>query len=299
MRILWYNKLSKLLPFVEQLAILYPEYEFVVKNQKKSFTEFPSKNTDFYVTFAGSKASRPNIRCTTAFRMLQSRIRNLCEQSNKIHVILEAGRINRKNISVSIGDIGSWGDYGSLIERKGRRFDFRVAPISDKKNGCVLFCGQVPTDAQITVPDYNKWLQETLFYLKISSKNPVVYRPHPKLSRNDKLFHERVCKQLKIDICDKKTLLESFEKARVVVAMNSNSLVDALKNGIPISCLGGKGSSFVEHLSQTNVRDIDRLILPPQEKIVRTFERMTHLEYTPEEIGAGLGVMELITQYSK
>jgi hypothetical protein len=144
-------------------------------------------------------------------------------------IVLETGYVNR-------GD-GENHHYAAGFNGLNGRADFRnkgMGPERWEKLGAqlrpysrgdkVILCGQVPWDASVDHHKHHEWLLETASKLKVLTKRPIVFRPHP------------LAPLPAIKGCEysQRPLAEDLPEAHCVVTFNSNSAVEALIFGKPV-----------------------------------------------------------------
>lgn len=123
----------------------------------------------------------------------------------------------------------------------------------DDSSKYALLCGQVFTDKSLNdCTNYVAFIQQKLNTLK-KKYNRVMFRPHP-------LDKDRIRPRDKsIEIIDptKSSLEENLKDARIVVAWNSNSLVEAIYNGIPFES-NSRGSMVHQYMTDDLDKEPDR-----------------------------------------
>ena len=112
------------------------------------------------------------------------------------------------------------------------------------KKDYILVCGQLGRDSSVQhiTPSYEKWLQKTVLKIKNHTSREVIYRPHPK-PNPVLLSGTTLSKNLK------EPLEKDFKNCHLVVAANSNSLVEASVHGIPALAFD-EGSMVWDHCLQ-------------------------------------------------
>ena len=189
-------------------------------------------------------------------------------------VVLETGYINRGSTETNHYAAGFNGLNGRADFRnkgmppdRAEKLGVKLKPWKlDGKN--IILCGQVPWDAQCEGTDHIQWLEDTARKL-LRLGRPVVFRPHPlgpPLSINGCLPH-------------KKTLKEDLEDAYYVVTFNSNSAVEAVIEGIPVTA-SDEGSMALAVTSSIASREA-----PDRQSWLND---LAYTQWTPSEMREGL-----------
>tara|TARA_B110000977_G_C11091282_1_gene496991 strand:+ start:13259 stop:14194 length:936 start_codon:yes stop_codon:yes gene_type:complete len=148
------------------------------------------------------------------------------------------------------------------------------------KGSYILVCAQVPTDTQVQHINYNAWIYETVKTL-LGKNYKVLYRKHPK-------YNTSLIKELENHenlIMDSNTLEKSISNAYVVVAFNSNCLLDAILQGVPIFAFDN--TSSVYDLANHTFDTLDAPYFPSYEVRLQTFANIAYTQWTDEEIRNG------------
>lgn len=201
------------------------------------------------------------------------------QRKNNLDVIvLETGYVNR-------GD-GEHHHYAAGFNGLNGRADFKnkrmegerwsalgaqLKPYSPGEN--ILLCGQVPWDASVDHHDHQAWLKETASLLKVITKKPVVFRPHP------------LAKLPPIKGVEYSTrpLIEDLPKAHAVVTYNSNSGVESLIEGKPVFAFDE--GSMVYSLANKSLYDIDTPNYPDRKLWANN---LAYCQWTAGEMKEGL-----------
>lgn len=134
---------------------------------------------------------------------------------------------DRRNKFVSLGYNGLNG-HAEFYNRDcpGDRWAQHGVPVAPWKQGgdYVLLMGQIPTDASLaTCPGYDHWLKSAVQAARVYGL-PVRFRPHPR---------GPVIRDAPAPIMGGE-LDAALRGAALVIAWNSNSLVDAVLAGVPV-----------------------------------------------------------------
>jgi hypothetical protein len=123
----------------------------------------------------------------------------------------------------------------------------------------VLVCGQVPRDAALSdCNDYPKFLTNRILELQ-KKFGKVAFRPHPLASKTPMMnpAYKPITEIPGVMIMDhtKTSLTDDMQNARLVVAWNSNSLVEAMYMGVPFE---SHSAGSMVHKYQTGFEEPDR-----------------------------------------
>jgi hypothetical protein len=154
---------------------------------------------------------------------------------------------------------------------------------SDGKH--ILFCGQVPGDMSLKGRNLTEWYFITARQAEKTYKLPIVWRPHPK----DKIGARIRLPNARTD--QNKYLIDSLQNAAAVMAFNSNSLVDAVMNGVP--AIAFDDGTMAWDLCAKNFGPIQR---PDREDWGR---RMAYTSWNHEEIASGIAIKHVFQDYLK
>lgn len=145
-------------------------------------------------------------------------------------IVIDSGYVHRGDekdsyYSVGLNDINGFGDHKNK-DCPSDRWDalgVKLEPMKelDDRNINVLLCGQVPWDASLRRINYIEWLHQTIASCQKREDYNLSYRPHPK-------FQYEIPG---VVISADKTIEQALRKNEVVMAYNSNSLVDGLIAG--------------------------------------------------------------------
>jgi hypothetical protein len=193
-------------------------------------------------------------------------------------IVLETGYINR-------GD-GEHHHYAAGFNGLNGRADFRnksMGPERLEKLGVqlrpyspgekVILCGQVPWDASVDNHDHKAWIIETAKALRVLTKRPVVFRPHPLASLPAIAGLEYSTKPLQ----------EDLKTAHCVVTYNSNSGVEALIDGKAVFAFDE--GSMVWDLANKNLGDVEA---PKYDNRTQWAKNLAFAQWTAEEMRQGL-----------
>ena len=152
------------------------------------------------------------------------------QRKNNLDVIvLETGYVNRgdgetHHYAAGFNGLNGRADFRnkSMGPERWESLNVQLKPYSRGEK--VILCGQVPWDASVDMHDHKAWLLETASKLKLLTKRPIVFRPHPLAT----LPPIKGCEH------STKPLAEDLKDAHCVVTFNSNSAVEAAIEGKPV-----------------------------------------------------------------
>ena len=218
--------------------------------------------------------------------------------SHKRQLVVERGYLRRDvYYSVGWGGINGIADFKNKDMPKDRFEELKIKPKSvkeGKKDGHILFCGQMPFDTNVQEKNkenysYVDWCRDAILEIKKHTKRDVIFRLHPLLQ--DKHRGSFLNKISDICIISEKNLEDDFEDAWAVVALNSNSLVDATIRGLPIFALS-KGSVAYE-IANKDLKDIDSPKIFEKSEVMQWFYNLAYTQWSIEEFEKGLPLKHL------
>lgn len=213
---------------------------------------------------------------------------------NVIVCVLDHGLFHPRKQSLVTGwqGLNGWGEHPFVIDGGKRLRDMgwadivrppRERPPSRPNKGQVLILGQVYGDAAIVdaVEDYGDWLQRLTDRFEREGWT-VKFRPHPVQARNGLDRYPKVGRMTNHNA----SIYDDFEEATIVVAMNSNGLLDALMYGVQDVRLFNKGSMLypISNLIDGGLAGERRVFFPLRERLA---ERLAWCQWLPEEIDNG------------
>lgn len=230
------------------------------------------------------------------------KIHKLHRQNQKPLIVFERGFL-RRDIYFSVGwnNIVNFGYYCNKnmpSDRFDKIPDLVVKPHipnRNKEKGYVLICGQIPWDAQLQhLPNYKKWLINLVTDIKKYTNRKIVYRPHPKQKSSNPMsvtmLHGTTTSKVP-------TLEEDIKKAWVVLSFNSNSLVEALLEGVPFFSFDS--GSMVHDIANHELSKIETPTFPDSQTRMQTLYDIAYSQYTLDEIESGVFWTHLIHEAKK
>jgi hypothetical protein len=191
-------------------------------------------------------------------------------------LVMERGYIgDRMKVWTSLGWDGLNGHarFNEVFEsgRFARHFSANLKPWRDN-GGYALIMGQVMGDMSLVNVDIVQWYKDTATALWKEGWD-IRFRPHPE---SDKKGHERP--RVPFAKVSEGSLDDALSGAGLVVAWNSNSLVDAVMAGVPI--YAGDCGSMVYDLASRDFNPVK----PSREK---RLNEIANVQWTIEEIKSG------------
>lgn len=147
-------------------------------------------------------------------------------------------------------------------------------PWTERKDGLIVICGQLPRDTQVQDVDHLAWCKETFNWYHKAFGNRVVFRPHPRnISPGEYGIESKYF--------DNRGLGQVFSEASLVVTWNSTTGVEAAVAGIPV--VAYDAGSMARPVAQTC-----RSIIPIYPVRVEWLAGIGYAQWTPHEMRCGL-----------
>lgn len=195
-------------------------------------------------------------------------------------LVMERGYIGDRFAWYSLGWNGLNGraDFHGVQEDDGARFKSmaKLKPWRASAGRYSLLIGQVPGDMSLQGRDLSAWYIAAAVTARAAYDMPVLFREHPEcikrgLNRNPGYT----------DKCKAKDLSEALADAHVVMTYNSNTGVDALLAGIPVTVADPTGS-MAHPIAGTHVAERK---MPPREAWA---SRLAWKQWSLTEIARGV-----------
>jgi len=221
---------------------------------------------------------RPNKAIYESFRKL-----------NKPIIIIEVGNLKRGiTWRICLNHINGLGKFGNEIDLDPQRpqlLNISLQPIKDRRKGEILIACQHSASLQWdTQPSIEEWVRQTISQIKKYSTRKIVVRPHPRSPIREKFVDAVIELPRKIE--------NSYDDFNIdynyhcVINHNSGPAVQAAINGTPIICdsssLAFSVSEKWENLENPQLLDREDWFL-----------KLTHTEWTVEEIAQGIPIKRL------
>ena len=261
--------------------------------KKSAWSQGFYSHSDEYVRFLClDEIDSTNVDCFVQFniynpyrKLPQSRLDSFkfILQSKKPYIVWEEGSFRQYPDYKKVG----WFHYNNHGNFNNNKVDdYRWNKIKKDTNIAIkewksvgdniLIMGQVDYDsALISLYDrgytsFIEWIIETIGEIRKHTDRPIIVRPHPKDLKNYELNCKGVIKKFKnvsisnnFSFSDLKSvsgglgLKTDLKNAYCVITYNSNSIVEALTEGIPVFALDS--GSVAYDISHKNLSDIEKL----------------------------------------
>lgn len=203
-------------------------------------------------------------------------------------LVMERGYIGNRFLYTSLGWNGLNG-HASFFQHEYdglKRFKEHGGILKPWKTGgeSALILGQVPNDASLQGKNMMPWYEDMARQIRLAHDIPVYFRPHPDVRRKG------IVQNVKGAVLSTGTLQEALEDAAFVCSYNSNSLCDAIINGVP-AYAGDKGTMVYDLCSH----DIGKIIMPDREK---TLAQIAWTQWTMDEIKSGEALKGIVCKLS-
>jgi hypothetical protein len=200
-------------------------------------------------------------------------------------IVLETGYVNRGDgenhyYAAGFNGLNGRADFRnkSMGPERWTKLGASIAPYS--RGDKVILCAQVPWDASVDHHKHQEWILETASKLKVLTKRPIVFRPHP-------LAPLPALKGCEYSV--NKPLSEDLKDAHCVVTFNSNSGVEALIQGKPVFAFDE--GSMVWGLANRNLGDVEEPKLSDRKQWAHD---LAYTQWTIEEMKAGKAWQHLL-----
>jgi hypothetical protein len=213
---------------------------------------------------------------------------------NKPVIVLEVGGINRGvTWKVGLNGINRDGYFGDGSNDNSRSNDLGLLLKPWRTGGdFILICGQHDKSLQWNnMPLLNTWTIDTIKTIRLHSKRPIIFRPHPRcplpnIEHKFKNVHRQVPKKLNGTYDD---FDMSFNNAHATVSYSSNPGVHSIINGIP-AFVGTSSLAYNVANDIDFLHDIENPMMPDRTQWLNDY---AHTEYTVDEIAQGIPLKRL------
>lgn len=206
------------------------------------------------------------------------------EKNHKV-LVMEVGFLRRDSYySLGWWSIVNFGKYNNHKMTSKRRTKLHITIHKNRlnKDGYILLCGQVPWDTQIQHIDYVDWIHNIVNEIKKYTKRNIIYRPHPKqMNKPEKAIISILGTTNSVN----EKLEDDFKDAFVVVAFNSNSLLDALINGLPIFAFDN--GTPVYDIANHDISQIETPQFPSHIAKKQKLNDIAYMQWNKEELASG------------
>lgn len=212
---------------------------------------------------------------------------------NKPVFIIEVGSLIRgKTWKVAVNNITKDGIYANddnFIPNRSKKlgvnlYDYKIMP-----NMPILIAGQHDQSLQWTYSQNNaKWIKDKITEIRKFTSKPIHVRPHPRNFFREN-FGKKVIIETPVKLANTYDQYDLNFNYHAIFNYNSGVSVQAAQHGTPIIC---DESSLASEISVT-LSNIDRPTIIDRHQ---WFERITHTEWTLEEIGEGIPLKRLLSR---
>ena len=239
-------------------------------NSKPVFTAFAnSLVADGHNVVYNDNSADVNVIWSVLFNGRMARNKAVWEQE-KPTIILEVGGINRGvTWKVGFNGINRDGYFAVVGNDNGRSNDLGLLLKPWRTTGnFILICGQHDKSLQWNnMPLLNTWTIDTIKTIRLHSKRPIIFRPHPRcplpnIEHKFKNVHRQVPKKLNGTYDD---FDMSFNNAHATVSYSSNPGVHSIINGIP-AFVGTSSLAYDVANDIDFLHDIEQPLMPDRQQ---------------------------------
>ena len=208
------------------------------------------------------------------------------QKCNSRTIIIEKGFVKRDEYyMVGMNGLNNNAYYNNknCTGSRWEQLDMPVTPLRDK-DGAILICGQVPSDASVRHIDIMQWYGNLVYSIKKITKRPIIFRPHPlAINRTPHMLGTKLSTG---------SLEEEMDNARVVVTFNSNTAVDAILHGVP--ALSFDKGSMAWDVTGHGIHNAEHPYRPSAEIITQWAYNLAYTQWNLEEMAKGLPFLHLL-----
>jgi hypothetical protein len=215
-------------------------------------------------------------------------------QSNKPTIIIEVGNLIRGTTwRISLNNINGLGEFGiddKLDIERPSKLKLKLSPIQENRKSDILIASQHSASLQWQgMPNMNEWITTTVAQIRQHTNRKIKIRPHPRSPVRVAIpgVEVEVPKRIPGSYDD----FDIDYNYHCVVNHNSGPAVQAAINGVPVVC---DSSSLAGELSGS-IANIESISLPDR---TLWFTKLTHTEWTVEEISKGIPQARIISKIS-
>ncbi len=171
-----------------------------------------------------------------------------------------------------------------------------IKPMEPRKQGRVLVIGQVDGDSQLRdVPNLRQSRLQRLVRAHKPLNVEVVYRPHPDARQGTNgPLPQAPSKQTVREYRQERQagdLVDALRDSRFIITINSNSIIEALIEGVPALALGpclAVNGVVARYTSSDNMKEGMQAMLdgwvPPQERVEKFLAHLAARQFNAEEL---------------
>jgi hypothetical protein len=218
-----------------------------------------------------------------------------CITNKKPILIIEVGNLNRGHswrLSLShINNLGNFANTENLDPNRPTILGVKLKPVEQKRRGEILIAAQHERSLQWQgLPSMKQWCESIIKQIQLYTSRKIVVRPHPRSPfslQMPNIVVERP--QRLVNTYDDFDISYNYH---CVINHNSGPAVQAAINGVPVLCdsssLAGEMSIKWENLENPQLPDRDEWFL-----------KLTHTEWTVDEIRQGIPLVRLLLEIQK
>ena len=212
-----------------------------------------------------------------------------CLNKGRPILIIEVGNLKR-GVTWRISDqhINNFGIFGNSLDLDSSRPQklgiFLKPPISKRKNEILIATQHSRSLQWEGQPTIEQWIRNTIAQIKKYTSRRIVVRPHPRSQIREKFVDAVIELPRKIP-----SSYDDFDinyNYHCVINHNSGPCVQAAINGTPVIC----DSSSLAYPVSEKWENLENPQLPDREE---WFLKLTHTEWTVEEIAQGIPIKRL------
>ncbi len=214
------------------------------------------------------------------------------EKKNVPVIVHDLGRVRKdlNHVYLGIGGL-HWLPKGKADDKRLKKILFTGT--QERPEGKhVLIVGQKGNDQshQLSNDDLDKLYNALIVEIKKHTDLPIIFRPHPLRSYNQKISGAEVVTP------EQESLHEALDGAVAAVMHSSTSGLTALELGVPVFCEKG---SFLEPIASGLLDDLSSIEDPatPDDKDVKNFfQRVSYTQWSVREIVSGAAIKYIVGQ---
>jgi hypothetical protein len=230
-----------------------------------------------------------------AGRMVRNRdVYQACVKNNIPVIIIEVGNLIRNHswriCLNNINGLGKFGNDQDLDSARPAKLGIKLSPYKETRRPEILIAAQHQQSHQWNgQPRMHEWATKIIGKLSNYTQRRIIVRPHPRSPFSIKLPN--------VTMETPKPLPGSYDDFNIdynyhcVINYNSGPAVQAAIKGIPVIC---NRSSLAAEVSNV-IEDIENIKFPDR---ADWFLKLTHTEWTKEEISQGIPLSRILPQIS-
>ena len=208
-------------------------------------------------------------------------------------VILEVGALKRgESWKVGINGINNAAQWIEPFQqnRLQEQFGIQVKPNTSTNEFITIFGQRSDSQQWANMPRMEQWIRDTIQQVQQHSDSPIVVRPHPRDNITDWsflnnfqniYFQKPEFVEGTYDSFDHDSIMH---RSSLVINASSGPGVQAVLEGIPVLC---HSDSLAFDVSIKSPEFINRFEKPTEEQMYSWCQKLSHTEWTTEEIATG------------